>query len=58
MRLFALRRSRKGPLVTDQFGDVVYYDNKMSAKLVRDRLGKDAVVTLGPDHKMYGTDAV
>jgi hypothetical protein len=54
MRLFALRRNRNGPLVKDQFGDVIYYDNKMEAKLHRDRLGRDTVVTLGPDHKMYG----
>jgi hypothetical protein len=54
MRLFALRRNRKGPLVKDQFGDVVYFDNKMEAKQSRDRIGGSAVVTLGPDHKMYG----
>jgi hypothetical protein len=53
MRLFALRRYRKGPLIKDQFGDVIYLDNKTEAKRLRDRLGGDAVVTLGPDHKMY-----
>jgi hypothetical protein len=54
MRLFALRRNRKGPLVKDQFGDVIYFNNKIEAKLHRDRIGGNTVVTLGPDHKMYG----
>jgi len=52
-RLFALRRYRKGPLIEDQFGDVVYFDNKMEAKQSRDRIGGNAVVTFGPDHKMF-----
>ena len=52
-RLFALRRYRKGPLIKDQFGDVVYLNNKTEAKRLRDRLGGNTVVTLGPDHKMY-----
>ena len=56
MRLFALRHYRKGPLVKDQFGDVIYYDNKMEAKQQRDRLNRQAVVTFGPDHKMHGQD--
>ena len=55
-RLFALRHVRKGPLVKDQFGDVIYYDNKMDAKLHRDRLGGRTVVTFGPDHKLVGQD--
>ena len=54
MRLFALRHNRKGPLVKDQFGDTIYYDNKMDAKLHRDRIGGRAVVSFGPDHKLYG----
>lgn len=56
MRLFALRHNRKGPLVKDQFGDTVYFDSKMEAKLHRDRLGGRTVVTFGPDHKMSGQD--
>lgn len=55
-RLFALRHVRKGPLVKDQFGEPVYYDNKMDAKFHRDRLGGRTVVTFGPDHKMSGQD--
>jgi|688.fasta_scaffold148696_4 hypothetical protein len=51
MRLFTLRRGRKGPLVEDQFGDPIYFDNKMDAKILRDRFGGDTVVALGPDHK-------
>jgi hypothetical protein len=53
MRLFALRRNRKGSLIEDQFGDVIYFNNKTEAKRLRDRLGGTTVVTLGPDHKMY-----
>lgn len=53
-RLFVLRHNRKGPLVKDQFGDTIYYDNKMDAKLHRDRIGGRAVVSFGPDHKLYG----
>jgi hypothetical protein len=53
MRLFALRHRRKGPLVKDQFGDVIYYNNKTEAKRLRDRFGGSVVVTLGPDHKLY-----
>jgi hypothetical protein len=53
LRLFALRHRRKGPLVKDQFGDVVYYNNKMDAKRQRDRKGGDTVVTFGPDHRLF-----
>lgn len=56
MRLFGLRTVRKGPLITDQFGEPVYYDNKMEAKRHRDRLGGRTVVTFGPDHKLYEQD--
>ncbi len=49
MRLFALRRQKRGPLVTDQFGEVIYHDSKMDAKRHRDRLARGAVVTFGPD---------
>ena len=52
-RLFGLRTARKGPLVTDQFGEPVYYDNKMDAKRHRDRMGGQTVVSFGPDHKLY-----
>lgn len=53
MRLFSLRHRRKGPLIKDQFGDVIYYDNKMEAKRQRDRMGGQTVVSFGPDHKLY-----
>lgn len=53
MRLFTLRHRRNGPLVKDQFGDVIYYDNKMDAKRHRDRMGGQTVVSFGPDHKLY-----
>lgn len=54
IRLFALRKHRKGPLVRDQFGDTIYFNNKTEAKRLRDRLGGNTVVTFGPDHKMHG----
>lgn len=53
MRLFALREHKKGPLITDQFGEPLHYDNKMEAKKLRDRIGGRTVVTFGPDHKLY-----
>jgi hypothetical protein len=53
LRLFVLRKRRKGPVITDQFGDVIYYDNKMDAKRDRDRLNGSTVVSYGPDHHLY-----
>jgi hypothetical protein len=53
LRLFTLRKWRKGPVITDQFGDVIYYDNKMEAKLARDRIRGTTVVSYGPDHHLY-----
>jgi len=53
LKLYGLRRYRKGPLVTDQFGDAVYFDNKILAKIHRNRISPRAVVTLGPDHKSF-----
>lgn len=52
-RLFALREYKKGPHIADQFGEPLYFDNKMEAKRLRDRIGGRTVVTLGPDHKYY-----
>lgn len=53
MRLFALREYKKGPHIADQFGEPLYFDNKMEAKQLRDRIGGRTVVTFGPDHKLY-----
>jgi hypothetical protein len=55
MRLFALRTQKRGPLVKDQSGAVIYFDNKMDAKQHRDSLPSGTVVTFGPDHKLYIT---
>lgn len=53
MRLFALREYKKGPHITDQFSEPLFFNNKMEAKLIRDRIGGRTVVTFGPDHKLY-----
>jgi hypothetical protein len=53
MKLYGLRKYRKGPPVTDQFGEPLYFDNKIMAKIHRDRISCRAVVTLGPDHKSF-----
>lgn len=53
MRLFALREYKKGPHITDQSGEPLYFDSKTVAKRLRDRIGGSTVVTLGPDHKYY-----
>ena len=57
-RLFALREHKKGPLITDQFGEPLHFDNKMAAKQLRDRLGGRTAVTFGPDHKLYGGEYI
>lgn len=49
-RLFMLRRKRKGAVVTTADGTPLYFSNKMDAKKVRDDIGGDTVVSLGPDH--------
>ena len=56
MRLFALRTQKRGPLVKDQSGAVIYFDNKVNAKRHRDGLANDTVVTFGPDHRLYNTN--
>jgi hypothetical protein len=67
LRLFAIRRRAYGPLVTTDTGEPIYFDNKMDAKVVRNRIteganltvnmvGRDkhkAVVTKAPDHRLY-----
>lgn len=51
LRLFCLRHGRNGPVVRID-GEPVYFNNKMAAKAARDKL-EDAVVSFGPDHKLY-----
>lgn len=64
LRLFAIRRMAYGELVTTDNGEPIYFDNKMDAKVVRNRItegmafsfGKKAhkaVVTKAPDHRLY-----
>lgn len=53
LKLFSLRKWRKGPVITDQFDEPIYYDNKMEAKLARDRIKGTTVVSYGPDHHLY-----
>lgn len=31
----------------------VFFDDKMNAKIIRDKLGAGYAVTYGPDHKLY-----
>lgn len=56
MRLFAVREYKRGPLVKDWSGTPVYFGNKQDAKRYRDVLPEGAVVTLGPDHKLFKGD--
>ena len=49
-RLFMLRKKRKGAAITDDNGDPLYFSNKQDAKKVRDAMGGETVVSLGPDH--------
>lgn len=54
LRLFMLKDRRGGKPLTDQFGDVVFFDNKTIAKRARDRIGNGCAVAYGPDHKHHG----
>lgn len=56
-KLFMIRERKKGPIVRAQDGDIIYFDNKMEAKLFRDRLGGPAVVSFAPGHKLYETES-
>lgn len=47
-RLFVIRKYKKGPIVEGKF-----FDNKQEAKKVRDSLGGDYVVSIGPDHSKF-----
>lgn len=53
-RLFMLKDRRGGKPLTNQFGEVIFFDNKTEAKRQRDRIGNDTVVSYGPDHKLHG----
>lgn len=53
MRLFAIREYKRGPLIRDQAGNVMYFTDKMEAKRYRDGMPAGAVVTFGPDHKLF-----
>ena len=56
-KLFMIRERRKGAIVRAQDGEIIYFSNKMEAKLFRDRLGDPAVVSFAPDHKLYETES-
>lgn len=50
-RLFILREFKKGPVIPGLF-----FQNKMVAKQYRNKIRvkyPDAVVSIGPDHKLY-----
>lgn len=50
-RLFMLRNSKRGPVVTSKdTGLPVYFDNKMAAKAARQGT---QVVSYGPDHRCF-----
>lgn len=54
-RLFVLRHNKGGAIVRDGDGQPMYFDNKPDAKEARNLLngyGGNAVVSLGPDHKL------
>ena len=56
LRLFMLRRGKRGQPVTNSLGQIIYFDNKEQAKRSRDELNTGVsrpifVVSHGPDHK-------
>lgn len=52
-RLYRLRYSKRGAVVKDAGGRPIYFDDKASAKSLRDQMGGATVVSLGPDHKQF-----
>jgi hypothetical protein len=52
-RLFMLRHSKGGSVVLGDDNQPLYFHAKQDAKSVRDSLGGNVVVTLGPDHRLY-----
>jgi hypothetical protein len=51
-RLFILRRGKGGPVIRNDEGQPMYFSTKPEAKQTRDTIG-NAVVSIGPDHKLY-----
>ena len=50
LKLFVLRHSKGGAIVTGDDGKPVYFTDKMVAKRNRQ---DNQVVSYGPDHKLY-----
>jgi hypothetical protein len=53
-RLFMLRHGKGGAPVKGEDGSILYFPSKPEAKRVRDTLGKDVVVSRGPDNRNSG----
>jgi hypothetical protein len=49
-RLFVLRHGKRGDVVRDIHGEVMYFGNKQDAKMSRQ---DGQVVSTGPDHKLF-----
>lgn len=52
-RLFMLRHSKGGAVLLGDDKSPVCFPNKRAAKVARDSLGGNVVVTLGIDHRLY-----
>lgn len=52
-RLFILRRGKSGAVIKGDDGQVMYFGSKPEAKVARDSIGGNTVVSIGIDHKLY-----
>jgi len=52
-RLFMLRHSKGGSVVVGDSKQPLYFHDKQDAKKLRNTMGGNVVVTLGPDHRLY-----
>lgn len=50
LRLFILRRGKKGDPLRDDDHSLITFPNKEEAKALRNKLGENYVVSYGPDH--------
>ncbi len=53
LRLFILRRGKKGEPLRDDDHSIITFTNKEEAKALRNKLGENYVVSYGPDHSKF-----
>jgi len=51
-RLFMIK-TPTGKIALNANDEPIYFDNKVQAKIIRDRMGEGFTVSYGPDHKKH-----